>query len=195
MKDPAVRLLQPGFCLFGLLLVLTEALADDTANAIATALQASAAAVDIQLTLGFSETFRLDHWTPLIVTLSNRGSDLSGQLEIEVSGGNEFQGNSFTTFYRRDLELPGNSRKRFNFTVFPENPSKPLLIRIISGAQEPLVQRTLDLRGRFTSARLLLVLCRDADLDYLNDASGESLRVLYPHPELLPDRWQGYDGV
>jgi hypothetical protein len=179
MRDPSVFAVYLAFCLLGLLPVIADARID----------------VDIQLTLGFSETFRLDRWAPLTVTVSNRGSDLSGQLEVEVSSGDELRGNPVTTFYRRDLELPGNSRKRFQFTIFPENPAKPLLIRVISATGEPLAQRTLDLRGHFTSARLLLVLSRAADLDYLNDASGESLRVLYPHPELLPERWQGYDGV
>ena len=151
-----------------------------------------ASPVGIQAVLGFSETIRLGRWTPVTVILSNRGSDLAGDLEIQAPGGDELEGDLFTTTYRRSLELPAGSRKRFRFTVLMESFSRPLVIRVTSGARE-LTRRTIDLRRNFTAARLILVLSRDADLDYLND--GESLRVLYPRPELLPDRWQGYGGV
>ena len=151
--------------------------------------------VNIQAVLGFSETFRLGHWTPLTVTLTNHGKNLVAQLNVEVVGGDEFQGGLFTTYYRRDVQLPQNARKRFHFTVFLDNPSRPLTIRINSAGTE-LAQQTTDLRQRFTDAQLILVLSRDADLDYLNTSgSTHSLRVLYPHPELLPERWQGYDGI
>jgi hypothetical protein len=148
----------------------------------------------IETVLGFSNTFRLAHWTPLVVTVTNRGGDVMGELEVEATSGDEFHGNLRTSFYRRELELPGNARKRFHFTVFLESFTHPLVVRVTSGGRE-LARHTLDLRHRFSTSRLLLVLSRDANLDYLNDSKGESLRVLYPHPELLPESWHGYDGV
>jgi len=150
--------------------------------------------LDIQVVLGFANTFRLARWTPVTVTVSNRGNDLVGHLEVQASDTDAFHGNLFTASHRRDLELPRDSRKRFRFTVFLESLARPLVIRVISDGRE-LARREIDLRHRFTTGRLILVLSRDADLDYLNDSTGESLRVLYPHPELLPDRWQGYDGI
>jgi hypothetical protein len=63
-----------------------------------------------------------------------------------------------------------------------------------SGGRE-LARAEVDLRSRFVAERLLLVLSRDADLDYLNDGAANGLRVLYPHPELLPVHWRGYDSV
>ena len=148
----------------------------------------------MQVALGFSEVFRLGRWTPLTVTLANHGDDLVGQLDVEVGGGYEFQDTLFTTVQRRRVELPRNSQKRFRYTVFLEKPSTPLTVRVTAGGGQ-IVQRRIDLRGRSSAGRLVLVLSRDADLDYLNDGSVEGLRVLYPHPELLPERWQGYDGV
>ena len=190
MYPPSRR--QIGFnfaiCLVFLLSSALDAVADDATNS------ASAGPVDIQFALGFSEVFRLGKWTPLTVTVSNRGNDLRGQLEVVTKSGDELQGNLFGSLHRRTLELPGGARKRFRFTVFLDNPLEPLIIRVRSAGRD-LARRTIDLRGRFSASRLILVLSRAADLDYLNDNRGEALRVLYPHPELLPDHWQGYDGA
>jgi hypothetical protein len=80
------------------------------------------------------------------------------------------------------------------FTVYLQALSHPLVIRVRSGGRE-LARAEVDLRKRFAAGRLLLVLSRDADLDYLNDGAAKGLRVLYPHPELLPVHWRGYDAV
>ncbi|MGI9334282.1 MAG: hypothetical protein ACR2RL_14125, partial [Gammaproteobacteria bacterium] len=180
-------------------LAVLAALADVSRPARAqTGLQApdtsAGAPVDVEAQLGFSNTFRLGRWTPLVVTVSNRGNDLSGFLEVQVTGGNEFQGNLYNTFHRRPLELPRDARKRLRFTVFLDSFARPLTMRVVSGERE-LAHQSIDLRQTFTNNRLILALSRDADLDYLNDGGGDGLRVLYPHPELLPDHWQGYDGV
>ncbi len=154
----------------------------------------SATKLDIQATLGFAGTFRLGYWAPLTVTVSNNGADLLGELDVELTYGEELAGDVFTKTHRRSLDLSRGSRKRFRFTVFLETFAHPLVIRISSGGRE-LARHRIDLRRKFTEGRLILVLSRDANLDYLNDPVGESLRVLYPHPELLPRHWRGYDGV
>ena len=150
--------------------------------------------IDIQAALGFEETFRIDRWTPLTVTLNNRGNDITGKLTIKVVNGDELQNTLYTTQYQRDLELPRDSRKRFRFTLFLENPAQPILIDITANNQI-IAQQSIDLRTRFSNAQLILALSREANLDYLSDSSTDSIRVLYPHPELLPDHWQGYAGV
>ncbi|HEX9844499.1 MAG TPA: hypothetical protein VGC20_17195, partial [bacterium] len=100
----------------------------------------------------------------------------------------------FVTVHRRKLELHRDSRKSLQFTVLPQGLSHPLVIRVHSGGRE-LARSEIDLRTRFAAERLVLVLSRDADLDYLNDGAANGLRVLYPHPELLPVHWRGYDAV
>lgn len=154
----------------------------------------STSQVNIQATLGFADTFRLGYWAPLAVTVSNRGNHLLGELQVRLTYGDVLKEEVFTKTHRRSLDIAGNSRKRLRFTVFVEAFTVPLEIRIVSGGRE-LARHSIDLRRKFTEARLVLVLSRDANLDYLNDSSGKHLRVLYPHPQLLPDHWQGYDGV
>lgn len=153
------------------------------------------AAVDIQAALGFSGAYRLGAWTPLTVTLENRGASAGGHLEVRVPDGDELGGRAFLNIHRRTVDLPGGSRKRFHFTVYLKSFSEPLEIRLRSGNAEPLAHKSVDLRTGVTNARIVLVLGRDADLDHLNDARGRRLRVLYPRPERLPEHWAGYDGV
>jgi hypothetical protein len=155
---------------------------------------AAANTVDIDTAVGFTDTYQPGRWTPLSVTVTNHGGDLSGELEVQVTGGDELRNRLFETFHRRKLELHRNSRKTLQFTVFLEGLSHPPVIRVRSGGRE-LARAEVDLRTRAVAERLLLVLSRDADLDYLNDDTANGLRVLYPHPELLPVHWRGYDAV
>lgn len=159
---------------------------------------AACAAVDIQATLGFSNTFTPGKWTPLTVTLNNQGDNLSGYVEVWTRDGEDFRENLSASSYQRRIDLTRDSRKRLRFTVRLTNVAHPLIIRVIANGKE-IASKRIDLRKHFTNARLLLVISRDANLDYLNDGHSDgdraSLRVLYPHPELLPDHWQGYDAV
>jgi len=154
----------------------------------------AAGTVDIAAVVGFTDTYQPGRWTPLTVTVTNHGDDLRGELEVQVTGGDELRSRQFVTFHRRKLELHRDSRKTLQFTVFLQGLSHPLVIRVRSGGRE-LARAEVDLRTRFVAERLLLVLSRDADLDYLNDGGTHGLRVLYPHPELLPAHWRGYDAV
>jgi hypothetical protein len=155
----------------------------------------AASVVDIAAVVGFNDTFQPGRWMPLSVTVTGRGRDVDGELEVQVTGGDELRGRPFVTSHRRRLELHGATRKTLQFTVLPRNLLHPLVIRVLDGGHE-LARTEVDLRTRVvTDERLLLVLSRDANLDYLNDSDGGGLRVLYPHPELLPVHWRGYDAV
>ena len=158
-----------------------------------------AQALEVQTVLGFSNTFRLGAWTPLTVIVTNHDQNLSAELQVQVTHGDELEDTVFTTTYHRSLELARNARKRIQFTVLLDNFSRPLVVRIVnptpSAHGSEITRRTINLRRQFTEGHLVVVLARDADLDYLNDSTGDNVRVVYPHPELLPARWQAYDGV
>jgi hypothetical protein len=155
---------------------------------------AAAGDLDITAVVGFADTFSPGHWTPLEVTVANRGQDLNGEIAVDVTGGDELQGPLFITSHRRRLELHRDTRKRFQFTVLPQSVSQPLVIRVRAQGRE-LSRTAVDLRKRFIAERAILVLSRNANLDYLNEGSADGLRVLYPHPERLPAHWRGYDAV
>ncbi|MCP5152962.1 MAG: hypothetical protein H6983_02265 [Ectothiorhodospiraceae bacterium] len=148
----------------------------------------------LDVALGFSGVYRFGRWAPVTVTVHNRGAAVSGTLELTAVTGDDLRGTRIETTYRQPLELPRDARKRLRFTIRLESFGHPLSVRVTDGGRD-LLQREIDLRGGFTDSRLVLVLGRDVDLDYLNDATDKTRRVLYPHPDLLPDRWHGYDGV
>ena len=152
------------------------------------------AGLEIRAAIGFSGAFRLGHWAPVTLTLDNRGADLAGYLELRVPDGDPLRGRPATRIHRRPVDLPGDSRKRFRFTVFLKSFSRPLVVRVVAGGRV-VARQAVSLRSGITNARMVLALGRDLDLDYLNDEAGQRLRVLYPRPERLPDHWAGYDGV
>jgi hypothetical protein len=155
---------------------------------------ADEAPIAIETAVGFSDTFRPGHRTPITVTVSNHGAGLSARLQVVSTDGDTFRGQVYRVVHERRLELPRGARKRFHFAVHLAGLADPLSVRVVADGRE-LARRDLDLRRRFTAERLLLVVSRDVDLDYLNDPGGRGLRVAYPHPDRLPHRWQGYDGV
>src|SRR5688572_3847872 len=58
-----------------------------------------AAAVDIAAVVGFADTFQPGRWTPLSVTVTNRGGDLIGELEVQITGGDALRGRPYITSY------------------------------------------------------------------------------------------------
>ena len=155
---------------------------------------AAASDLDVAVVVGFGDTFSPGHWTPLEVTVNNRGRDLVGEIMVDETGGDELQGRLFITSHRRRLELHRDTLKRLHFTVLPQSLSHPLVVRVRADGRE-LFRTEVDLRKRFIAQRALLVLSRNANLDYLNEGSADGLRVLYPRPERLPVHWRGYDAV
>ena len=153
---------------------------------------APASAVELHTVIGFANVFRLGRWAPVAVAIENRGNDIVGDVEVIVTHANARDGSLTSVTHRRSLELTRDARKRFRFTVRPDTLSQPIVVRVTAGGSE-VGRESIDLRNRFTVARVILVVSRDANLDYLNEP--EHVRVLYPHPELLPVQWQGYDGV
>jgi len=154
----------------------------------------AADALSIAAVVGFADAFRPGHWTPVSVTVANRGASIAGELEVAVTGGDALRGRQFLTSHRRSLELHRDTRKTFQFVVRPQGLTHPLAIRVLADGRQ-LAGTEVDLRARFSAGRLLVVLSRDANLDYLNDGAGAGLQAVYPHPELLPAHWRGYDAV
>src|SRR5262245_7676600 len=55
----------------------------------------AADAVDITAVVGFADTLHPGRWTPLSVTVTNRGGSIAGELEVLVTGGDELHGRRF----------------------------------------------------------------------------------------------------
>jgi len=85
--------------------------------------------VVIKLEAGFEGYFRPDRWVPLLVSVSNDGPDISGELRVTSNGTFGLSDNT----YRTPIELPTGSSKQ----VF-------LYINLESGAQHVKVELAND---------------------------------------------------
>ena len=151
--------------------------------------------ITLKVQVGLSGVFRLGRWTPITIAATNRGSDRDGRIELLVE---ESDSSVPPVRYVHELELPRDSRKQVQFTALLQSFYQPLRVRYLSG-DEVLAEIEVDLRSRFVDSRLIVGLSRDADFDYLSRAAPERdvqpSRVIYPHPQQLPQHWTGYDGV
>ena len=61
------------------------------------AVRADSGRIDLDFEIGFNNHFQLNTWTPLNVTLDNRGPETSGTLEVVVTSGSEYRGDVYQT--------------------------------------------------------------------------------------------------
>lgn len=154
---------------------------------------ALSATVTMEYQLGFNGFFQLKKWTPITVTLENRGRDIQGTLEIIVTSGSEFWRDVQATTYSLAVELPSQSKKLCSFTVLINTFAHPLVIRLRQG-DTILVSETLNLRTYFTEKQLVLMLGEKVSPEFLAMLPPEYQTVAVK-PEFLPEAWYGYDGA
>ncbi|MBA7479266.1 MAG: hypothetical protein GH155_07460 [Spirochaeta sp.] len=154
----------------------------------------SASDLTTDLMLGFNGSIKLGSRAPVSVSLINSGKEISGELKLELKQGSLFQQELYTVTYSRKIELPANSRKRYFFVLPFKSFTLPLRVSITS-ADQRIFEREIDLKQHLSREQLILVLSRRISLDFLKAFSAEPARVIYPHPEYLPESWNGYEGV
>lgn len=152
-----------------------------------------AATISMDSSLGFNGYFQLGTWTPLTVTLENRGRTVNGTLEVLVTSGSEFLHTVYETPYVMDVELPYNSTKLCSFTVLISAFTHNLNIRLRSG-ETVLVAESLSLRSVYTEKPMAVVLEERLTPDFLTELPQELFPVNI-HPKTLPETWYGYDSV
>ena len=154
----------------------------------------SASDLAVDLMLGFNGFIKLGSRAPVSISLINSGKGISGELKLELQQGSLFQQELYTVTYSRKIELPANSRKRYFFVLPFKSFTLPLRVNINS-MDRRIFEREIDLKQHFSREQLILVLSRRISLDFLNNVSANPARVIYPHPEYLPESWYGYEGV
>lgn len=154
----------------------------------------SASDLAVDLMLGFNGFIKLGSRAPVSVSLINSGKGISGELKLELQQGSLFQQELYTVTYSRKIELPANSRKRYFFVLPFKSFTLPLRVSITS-TDRKIFEREIDLKQHFSREQLILVLSRRVSLDFLKAISAKPARVIYPHPEYLPESWYGYEGV
>ena len=155
-------------------------------------------ALEVNATIGFQGHFRPGSWTPVSVTVMNLGQPIFGTLSVRTDRGERLGSRRYTVQYTREIDLARSSTKAFTFVVPLESAAYPITITVTDGERIAHVE-ALDLSGRHVPGRLVLVLARRPNLDFLlplyNSPAERTLDIVYPVPERLPDQWQGYDAV
>lgn len=117
----------------------------------------AAAEILIQERVGFHGVFQLGRPFPLEVELANTGRPAEGVLEVQVwKGGATKGGAPYPAHYRREVFVPGQSRKTVQLTIDPDFLSRPLGIRFSSAGVS--ARREVDLRRHFSPAPVVLLL-------------------------------------
>ncbi|NLG96946.1 MAG: hypothetical protein GX491_06255 [Chloroflexi bacterium] len=98
---------------------------------------ASAQADQPQMTVtpAYSGYFKYGEWLPVWIELENQGRDLDGEVRVQVSGS---QG---TLVFAAEVSLPSGSRKQFPIYVLPNNFSRELQVRLVSGGKTVATQK------------------------------------------------------
>ncbi len=152
----------------------------------------------IAVRAGFNGLAKIGDWLPVAVQVSNEGSSISGELQIQVddsSGGNRARTFNFRppTVYSVPATLPSHSRKQYLLDVFLPFPTKELTVKLVTD-QGLLVQQTGNLQALSGSEVLCGTLSRNQDffqqlknLD-LPGRQGKKPFVVALKPEDLPSR-------
>ncbi|MBW2621394.1 MAG: hypothetical protein JRD68_00680 [Deltaproteobacteria bacterium] len=154
---------------------------------------AMSASVNLEYSLGFNGIFKLSSWTPLTISLENRGRSFNGSLEVIVTRGSEYVRDVKSTTYSVDVSLPPGSQKSFSFTVLIDTFIHPLKIRL-EQAGETIISTSLNLRSHYSDRSLAVILGDNIASTFLNSLP-EEFKAVIPHAEFLPHTWFGYDGV
>jgi hypothetical protein len=77
----------------------------------------------------FNGYFKYGEWLPVQVTLENQGADLEGEIRVNV---NSSQG---ALVFSSPVSLPSGSRKLVQVYVLPNNFSRELDVRLVSGSK------------------------------------------------------------
>lgn len=87
---------------------------------------AQTSGVTLQATPAFGGNFKYGEWLPVMVELTNSGSDVDGAIEVEITGS---QG---TLIFQAPVSLPAGAHKRVPIYVLPNNFSRQLDIHLVS---------------------------------------------------------------
>lgn len=160
--------------------------------------------LQVQIQAGFQAHATVGRWTPVLVTVDNRGRDRELELVVETEQGQRFADQLHSYRLVMPLAIAGNDRARRQVSMPVSGPGQEFRAIL----RDPLADAaaTLTLATAQTSfgqrARIgpvIVALDSRSSLDLLTERTGEfntaSRLVTYPPTELLPERWLGYSGV
>lgn len=157
---------------------------------LAPAASAQAPGVTMNVTAAYDGNFKYGEWLPLYAEIENKGADANAELQVRVKSG---EGG---TVFAAEVPLPAGARKLVPLYVVPNNFSRTIDVRLVSGDQL-LVSQQVKVNpqpnvnymvGFVAASRGALSLISGADLP--GDTDRQKVLVDIPLEE-LPERAEG----
>src|SRR5579859_900946 len=135
---------------FLLLLVFALSLSGTVRRSVASRAQPQSTDIQMNVEAGFNGYYRLNQWVPLLVTISNVGPDVSGQLRVT------------------GLDTAGLSGSEYDAAIdLPNKASKQVFLYVmLDSAQQVNVELTTPTDGVIASNTSNVQLAQQADLLY-----------------------------
>ncbi len=151
-------------------------------------------AIQITLDAGYGHRYRENMWTPLLLTLSNDGPDVRGELRVRAENNVGLNATTYST----PLELPRQARKQVFLYVSLGSFARQILVELVNEAGEVLAQVDSQLlpasRGDVISAVVTDAPGGSVDLTGIDVGPGESFQVNWP-VEAIPPQADALLGV
>ena len=116
---------------------------------------AHGSSIDLEYRLGFNGLFTLGKWSPITISIENRGKTIKGFLEVLTTSGSEYRQDVYNRTYSTKVEIPTNSKKQYQMTVYIESFTHPLVIRLKDAKDNTLEIRNINLTWYFDPTLIL----------------------------------------
>lgn len=142
--------------------------------------------IRVHTVVGFNGLVKLGRLNSVLIEVENRGTTGTFTVEASVRRGATARVGRASSI-KETLILESGSTRRLLVTLPVESGAMPVSVEVRSN-NELVDSVEHELAGRVVRTPLVVVIGRRAGFDFLiPDAT-----VTYPHPELLPNRWDGY---
>ncbi len=150
--------------------------------------------VTLDVEFGFHRLFKLGHPFPLSVVITNPGSPLEGELQVEIwKGGAAKVMAPYPFFHRKEIFLAARSQRKIPFTVHPDSMARHLKVTFTGLDVE--VTREFDLRGHFPPSPLILLAISSSTLLAVPLAGKSQAPVVTLSADELPSDTRAYQEV
>ncbi|MBN1647109.1 MAG: hypothetical protein JW874_03655, partial [Spirochaetales bacterium] len=144
--------------------------------------------------IGYNGIFQSDGLVPVRMFIRNEGNDIEGALHLTTISVKPGRGEE-QTLYRQHIVLPRNSYKSFSFFLSADQ-MDTLRYSIVNTANVVLLQDETAPKAIKGIDNIVLVLSRSISFDFLSHpGQGKKNRIIYMHPDIMPDSWLAYSQV
>ncbi len=146
----------------------------------------------LQVSAGYDGSYRVSHWFPVNVTVSNDGPDIQGVLEWH------FPGMRDNATFKRLVDLPRGAQKRLVLNAFAKDFARAGEVRLVVD-RTPVVEEQVRLTPIDAEQYVVGVVSSDSallsSLASMKFNNRTSTTVTHLAPELLPDEALALAGI